>query len=733
LREQLLFLRFLYLSILLLPGILHANTEDNYHIILEKKQSNPGRIYNLTGDRFIIVKNNWLDKTTTLSIFNSELQKKSLILNNTEIRDLYSKDTIITAIATSKRRAFLTRFDTHFSVSKLFLLDTNTDINDELKIQYSSLDKYIISKNNELFYFDTKRKLKQTLTTKYIDNSFLQIDDKKFYYLRSSENVTYLIENINHKYEKELLRIEPANSYSLTIKNSKLIIECHYESNSHILIYTKSLKLLSEFWVDVIDEDYIIEPINNKDLGVFTISYYDDRYSVSLTDFNSNVVQEYELPNYIISPLGIFYDNDNITVVFQNAIYNFDKILNVNFYKPISITTSELNSKISIINHKEFFAYSTIDASIYTKSKNTFWQVYYYYNSFINYIIPLILLTIIVVIYYLYSKKKELNDTLLELSDNDFIFVFNKKGDLVNINKTAMKIIEIDSSVPLGRFFKYYCISEHTAELFEIFEKMRVLKESFQQKIHIYHNDELHEYICSAVTKRRVTGSVVGYLLSGTDITEELRQQKLNNFAQLAHDMQTNLSTLKLNAEELEASSEASENKKNKIIKQINILNQKVRDIVTVGRSSSVHKAKHNAKTLIAEVIEEFDFEFYPNVTFVDESNNFELYVDKQKLSRAIRNATENSLKSMKDSESGRLVLRAHKNTKYAYFEVQDNGRGMSKEVKDNMLKPYFTSAGGTGLGTMIMRNAIEQHGGEIIVESEEGKGTKISFKIPLS
>ncbi|MFA7325226.1 MAG: ATP-binding protein [Candidatus Kapaibacterium sp.] len=728
-----LFLRFLYLSILLLPGILHANTEDNYHIILEKKQSNPGRIYNLTGDRFIIVKNNWLDKTTTLSIFNSELQKKSLILNNTEIRDLYSKDTIITAIATSKRRAFLTRFDTHFSVSKLFLLDTNTDINDELKIQYSSLDKYIISKNNELFYFDTKRKLKQTLTTKYIDNSFLQIDDKKFYYLRSSENVTYLIENINHKYEKELLRIEPANSYSLTIKNSKLIIECHYESNSHILIYTKSLKLLSEFWVDVIDEDYIIEPINNKDLGVFTISYYDDRYSVSLTDFNSNVVQEYELPNYIISPLGIFYDNDNITVVFQNAIYNFDKILNVNFYKPISITTSELNSKISIINHKEFFAYSTIDASIYTKSKNTFWQVYYYYNSFINYIIPLILLTIIVVIYYLYSKKKELNDTLLELSDNDFIFVFNKKGDLVNINKTAMKIIEIDSSVPLGRFFKYYCISEHTAELFEIFEKMRVLKESFQQKIHIYHNDELHEYICSAVTKRRVTGSVVGYLLSGTDITEELRQQKLNNFAQLAHDMQTNLSTLKLNAEELEASSEASENKKNKIIKQINILNQKVRDIVTVGRSSSVHKAKHNAKTLIAEVIEEFDFEFYPNVTFVDESNNFELYVDKQKLSRAIRNATENSLKSMKDSESGRLVLRAHKNTKYAYFEVQDNGRGMSKEVKDNMLKPYFTSAGGTGLGTMIMRNAIEQHGGEIIVESEEGKGTKISFKIPLS
>ena len=87
----------------------------------------------------------------------------------------------------------------------------------------------------------------------------------------------------------------------------------------------------------------------------------------------------------------------------------------------------------------------------------------------------------------------------------------------------------------------------------------------------------------------------------------------------------------------------------------------------------------------------------------------------------------------MNDRIDGKLILRSYKNSKYAYFEVEDNGRGMSKEVKENMLKPYFTSAGGTGLGTMIMRNAIEQHGGEIIVESEEGKGTKISFKIPLT
>ncbi|MCB0701910.1 MAG: PAS domain-containing sensor histidine kinase [Ignavibacteriae bacterium] len=728
-----LIIRYLLLTAVFLPFILNAEVEENYPVLLDKNQSIPGVIYNLSGDRFISVKNNWLDKTTTLSIFNSNLDKRSLILNKTEIRDLYSEDSFNVAIAASNNRAFLTIFYPDFSVKKIHLLDTNIGLNDKFKILYSKSNKFIISRNNVLFYFDTKSKIKQTISTKYVENSFIMLESNEFYYLRASDNVTYLIENINHKYEKELLRVEPANSYTTSIINNKIVIECHYEKNSHIFIYSRKLKLLNEFWVDVESNNYLIEETENNKLGLYTIDYSDNQYIVKLSDFKDEVLRQFDLPSYITSPLGIFYNRDNITVLFQNAIYNFDLKLNVNFYKPISITTNELNSNISVLDNEKYFAYSTTNTHIFSKQKNTFWQIYSYYNSFINYIVPLSLFIVIIIIYYLYLKKKELNETLLELSDNDFIFVFNKKGDLVNLNKTAMNLIEIDSSVPLGRFYKYYCISEHTKELFEIFLKMRELKENFQQKIHIFQNNELHEYICNAVTKRRSTGSIVGYLLSGTDITEELRQQKLNNFAQLAHDMQTNLSTLKLNAEELETQNEDSALKKLKIIKQINILNQKVRDIVTVGRSSNVHKAKHNAKDLISDVIEEFDLEMFPNITFIDEGNSFELYVDKQKLSRAIRNATENSLKSMNDRIDGKLILRSYKNSKYAYFEVEDNGRGMSKEVKENMLKPYFTSAGGTGLGTMIMRNAIEQHGGEIIVESEEGKGTKISFKIPLT
>lgn len=712
---------------------LFANTENNYPIKLEKKVTIPGLVYKLSGNNFVVIKNNWLDKTTTISMFDDDLEKKSLILNNTEISDLYSKDSNIISIATSKRRAFLSKFNPDFTVNKIHLLDTNFNVTDNFKIQKSFVNQYLISKNNELYYFDTKNKIKQLISNQFIENTFLSIDSIRFFYIRQSDNVSYLVENINHKYEKELLRIEPSNEYTLSLVNNKIIIECHYESNSHIFIYSSSLKLLNEFWIDVDKADYMIKSISKNEIGIYTITYVEDKYIINRINTNSIVLNKFEFPSYIISPLSIQFSNNSISAIFQNAIYNFTTDLKINFYKPISIPSSDLMKNIKIINDKDYFVLSSDITNIYAKKDNPFWQVYYYYHKSITFIVPIIFIIIILIMYYLYTKKKDLNSTLLELSENDFIFVFNKKGDLININKMAMKIIEIDTSVPLGRFFKYYCISDHTKELFEIFEKMRNLKENFQQKIHIFNNNELHEYICNAVTKRRSTGSIVGYLLSGTDITEELRQQKLNNFAQLAHDMQTNLSTLKLNAEELDTNDEFSSIKKQKIIKQINILNQKVRDIVTVGRSSNVHKAKHNAKIIINEVIEEFDIEYYPNITFTQDCKDFELYVDKQKLSRAIRNATENSLKSMKDVENGILIIRAYKNTKYAYFEVEDNGKGMSRDVKDNMLKPFYTSAGGTGLGTMIMKNAIEQHGGEIIVESEISKGTKISFKIPLS
>jgi PAS domain S-box-containing protein len=71
-----------------------------------------------------------------------------------------------------------------------------------------------------------------------------------------------------------------------------------------------------------------------------------------------------------------------------------------------------------------------------------------------------------------------------------------------------------------------------------------------------------------------------------------------------------------------------------------------------------------------------------------------------------------------------------------AVLEVEDNGRGMSEEVRAEVFEPFFTTklAGhGTGLGLSICRNIVAGFGGEIAVESELGKGSRFRVRLPAS
>ena len=66
-------------------------------------------------------------------------------------------------------------------------------------------------------------------------------------------------------------------------------------------------------------------------------------------------------------------------------------------------------------------------------------------------------------------------------------------------------------------------------------------------------------------------------------------------------------------------------------------------------------------------------------------------------------------------------------------FEVTDNGVGMDEEVLQNLFTSFFSTKGhrGTGLGLMVTRKLIDEHGGNIDVSSQRGKGTTISVRLP--
>jgi GAF domain-containing protein/CheY-like chemotaxis protein len=86
--------------------------------------------------------------------------------------------------------------------------------------------------------------------------------------------------------------------------------------------------------------------------------------------------------------------------------------------------------------------------------------------------------------------------------------------------------------------------------------------------------------------------------------------------------------------------------------------------------------------------------------------------------------------------EGGKLTLSTyHRAEGWVEVRIVDTGIGMTKEVKRKVFDPFFTTKGVTnsGLGMSVSYGIIKRHGGEILIESELGKGTTFILRLPLS
>jgi len=102
----------------------------------------------------------------------------------------------------------------------------------------------------------------------------------------------------------------------------------------------------------------------------------------------------------------------------------------------------------------------------------------------------------------------------------------------------------------------------------------------------------------------------------------------------------------------------------------------------------------------------------------------------EQVLVNLIRNAAEAL------DGGGAICVRAARREDRVEIAVDDAGRGMPRDVLDHLFEPFHTTRvhqGGTGLGLSFAHGVVVDHGGEIHVESESGKGTRVRILLPLA
>ncbi len=107
-----------------------------------------------------------------------------------------------------------------------------------------------------------------------------------------------------------------------------------------------------------------------------------------------------------------------------------------------------------------------------------------------------------------------------------------------------------------------------------------------------------------------------------------------------------------------------------------------------------------------------------------------------QKLEQVVINLLMNALQSLPDRKKAVSILTSFQSDKKRiYLEIKDEGRGISEEDMHHIYKPFFSTkhaSGGTGLGLYLSRAIVEEHNGDIIIESEKAVGTQVKVYLPV-
>lgn len=106
--------------------------------------------------------------------------------------------------------------------------------------------------------------------------------------------------------------------------------------------------------------------------------------------------------------------------------------------------------------------------------------------------------------------------------------------------------------------------------------------------------------------------------------------------------------------------------------------------------------------------------------------------VDVDLLKQAILNVVQNGAQSM--PEGGKLEVMLLEEGKWAVIQVEDQGAGISQELREKIFDLYFTTKkGGSGIGLAMTYRILQLHHGSIDVQSEIGRGSVFQLRIPLS
>lgn len=228
----------------------------------------------------------------------------------------------------------------------------------------------------------------------------------------------------------------------------------------------------------------------------------------------------------------------------------------------------------------------------------------------------------------------------------------------------------------------------------------------------------------------------------------EMKNDFINN---MTHELKTPIASISLAAQMLNDDSVPKTEKMMKHLtgivtdetKRLRFLVEKVLQMSMFDRKKSTFKKKHlDLNEMVETIANSFSLrvehtggKVYVDVGAIDSA----IYVDEVHFQNVIFNLMDNAVKYRQPDKPLNVYLKTWNDDQYLYFSLEDTGMGMKKEnLKKIFDKFYRVHTGnvhdvkGFGLGLAYVKKVVDLHDGDIKVESEYGKGTKFTIKLPV-
>jgi PAS domain S-box-containing protein len=353
------------------------------------------------------------------------------------------------------------------------------------------------------------------------------------------------------------------------------------------------------------------------------------------------------------------------------------------------------------------------------------------------------------------QETQAMYQTLINQLIQEDIMVIGADHRIIDINESLLQKLGLQRKDAIGRFCyeithrqSLPCVGDdHPCPLTQTLET-----ENPSQTTHVHKDKDNREVFYSISTYPLVeNGKVTGAIEISRDITKDIRvqkvmmqQEKLASIGRLsagvAHEINNPLTTILTTAMLIQEDIESTDPMHQELE---TIASEALRCRKIVSSLLDFARQKQPKKELndINRIVEETAVLINKQAAFRDITleqqigdNIPQLRMDKDQIQQALINLALNAIEAT--APGGRVAFATRYISKGRVIEiaVSDTGSGISPDILDNIIDPFFTTKEtGNGLGLAITHGIVEQHGGMLDVMSEVGRGSCFFIRFPVA